>query len=174
MTGNRPAYEKLRQQMLVQFGGTSDPPTADRMAKACMILAPPQTSMPTLARMADTAIGVGPTDANYVYYELVKALAEFRSSNFAAASDWARKVIDQGGELPRTVSAYAVLAMGQSQQHLAEQARATFAAGQELTDQKLQSYRGVNWHDRIIAQILMAEAKGLIQPDTNSAKAKNE
>jgi serine/threonine protein kinase len=170
MTGDHEGYQRLCDQMLREFGSTSDPPTADRMAKACMILPPPAANLQTLARMADTAVGVGPSDSNYVFYELVKALAEYRLGNFAAASDWAQKVVTHGGELPRTVEAYAVLAMAQSRLRQGDQANATLTMGRQLVQEKLENYRGVNWHDRIGAQILMNEAAALIESDASAAQ----
>lgn len=171
LTGDRQAYQKLCDQILRQFGSTSDPPTADRMAKVCMILPPPNANLQTLAKMADTAISVGPTDSDWVFYEFLKALAEYRLGHFATAVDWAQKVVTQGAEPPRSVEAYAVLAMAQYQQQQVSEARATLTAGREFVRQKLDSYQGVNWHDKIIAQTLMAEAGALIQPSPSPVQS---
>jgi hypothetical protein len=170
LTSDRAAYDKLRAQILDQFGNTPDPPTADRMAKDCMIFPPPAESLESLKKMADTAVGAGPTDSDWVYYQFVKGLAEYRLGHFQEAADWLRKVVDHGGEPPRTAEAYAVLAMAQCQLKLSRQAAETLAAGRQFAKEKLENYRGVNWNDRIIAQTLMSEAGGLIEPNSTGAE----
>ena len=170
LTGDRPAYYKLCDQILQEFASTSDPPTADRMAKACMILPPSAASLPNLTKMVDTAINAGPTDSNWPFYQFLKGLAEFRLGHFKIAAEWLQKTVDQGGEPTRTTEAYIVLAMAQFQQQQASQARDTLTAGREFVQQQLENYQGPNWHDRIAAQTLMAEAVALIQPDSTSVQ----
>ena len=61
--------------------------------------------------------------------------------------------------------------MAQYQQQQVSEARATLTAGREFVRQKLDSYQGVNWHDKIIAQTLMAEAGALIQPSPSPVQS---
>jgi hypothetical protein len=170
LTGDRDGYHKLCNQILFHFGRTTDPPTADRMAKACMILPPPGTNLQTLAAMADTAVSAGPNDSNWIFYEFVKGLAEYRLGHFASAAGWVQKVVGQEGDPTRTAEAYAILAMAQYQQQQVREAQATLAAGRQFVKEKLENYRGVNWHDGITAQTLMTEAEALIQPDSTGAQ----
>jgi serine/threonine protein kinase len=163
--GELERYESLRQQMLQQFGASTDPTVAERMAKSSMILPPPTADLGTLVRMADVAIGAGPTNGDWVYYEFVKGFAEYRQGHFGAVADWLPKVISAGGEPARTVQAYAVLAMANYQQQKIQEAQAALAAAQELARNKLASFESVNWHDRLIAEALMKEAGALIGPD---------
>jgi hypothetical protein len=133
------------------------------MAKNCMILTPPAADMEALGKMADVAVAAGPSTSYWPYYQFVKALAEFRQGHFREASDWAQKVVAAGGEETRMVEAYAVMAMAQYQQKQLDEARVTLESGNSLAEERF-AKPGINWHDRIIAQLLLREAGQLIQP----------
>jgi hypothetical protein len=47
-------------------------------------------------------------------------------------------------------------------------AAASIASGRELAGEKLDGFKAVDWNDRIIAQLLLREADGLI--DSSNAK----
>ena len=132
------------------------------MAKDCMILAPDQGSLPTLAKMAETALSAGPASTDWPYFQLVKGFVEYRQGHFALAEPL-QSVIEQGGEPARTVQAYSVLAMAQHCQQQTEQSRATLAAGRALAEDKLERFQGMNWNDRVIAQVLLREATALLE-----------
>ena len=161
------AYADLRRRILLEFGKSSDPTTAERMAKACMIVPPPKADLDALARMADVAIAAGPQAEYWPYYEFVKGLAEYRQGHFAAAGEWSQKVIAAGGDATRLVQAYAVLAMAQFQQHQAERAHATLGLAREVAGRK---YEGPNWQDGITGEALLREAEALIQTAGNGSE----
>jgi serine/threonine protein kinase len=151
-------YQKLREQILNQFKGTSDPAVAERMAKDCLILAPPAADLETLGRMADVAVSAGPTNKDYPYYQFVKGFAEYRQDHPAASVGWLQSVIAQGGNVARMVEAYAVLSMAQLKQQHTNDARESLAAAQELAGNRLERSEVSNWNDRIIAKELIKEA----------------
>jgi hypothetical protein len=133
------------------------------MAKDCMILPPEQGSLPTLSKMAETALSAGPASTDWPYFQFVKGFVEYRQGHFAAAAEPLQSVIEQGGEPARTVQAYCVLAMAQHCQHQTEQSRSTLAAGRALAEDKLERFQGINWNDRVIAQVLLREATALLE-----------
>src|SRR5262249_6407086 len=111
-TGDLEGYELHRKQALLQFGKTSDPETADRIAKVCLMLPPAPADLPTLEAMADTALKAGPQDKKWPYYEFLKGLAEYRQGHFDAALEWMQKFLPPEGQprdgvrtLPATVVA---------------------------------------------------------------------
>ncbi len=161
-TGNQEAYAKLRESILREFGRTSDPTVAERMAKACMILPPRTNDLQMLSSMADVAVAAGSTSGDWPYYEFVKGLAEYRQGRFGPAIEWLQKVVSAAGDPTRALEAYAVLAMAQYRQGEATAARGTLGSGRAFAEEQLQKYNGPNWHDRITAEALMREAGALI------------
>jgi len=170
VTGQREAYSKLCSQILLHFGTTTDPVTAERMAKDCMILPPREDSLPTLAHMADIAVSPGPTDSDWPYFQLVKGLCEYRQSHFAAAVEPLQMVINRGGEPTRAAVAYCLLAMAQHAQGQLEKANATLAIARNFVQDRLEKYQGPNWNDRIIAQTLLQEAEALVATGSPQSK----
>jgi tetratricopeptide (TPR) repeat protein len=165
-TGDLAGYRAHCQAILREFGATTDPVTAERMAKDCMMLPPAAADLPTLAKMADTAVAAGPGHKDWAYFQFVKGLAEYRRGNFTNAVEWLTKVVAQPADPKRTVQAYMTLAMARHELGRLEEARATLAQGLELSKEKL--YQPVKgnadgvWNDWIIAQTLTREAVGLI------------
>ena len=170
-TGDRDAYLNLRRQMLVQFATDRDPVVAERMAKDCMIVPPPPQALPVLARMADTAYAAGPTNQDWPYFEFVKSLAEYRQGHFASATRLAQGVVARPDEPARTAEAYCVLAMAQHGQKNPAEAVVALRQARELVREKLEHYKGFNWNDSLLAQQLLREANGLIEP---AAAASNQ
>jgi eukaryotic-like serine/threonine-protein kinase len=163
MLGDVTGYDRLRTQMVQQFGATHDPVTADRIGKDCLILPPPDTDLPAIARMADTAFAAGPGNSDWVFYQFIKGLSEYRQAHYVAAIEPLQNVITKGGEPVQLAEAYTVLAMAQRGQNQIEKARESLAAARELITPKLEKYEGLLWNDRIIAHFLFQEAAALIE-----------
>ncbi len=161
LTGDLGAYRKHCERVLSQFGETTDPAVAERMAKDCLMLPPPAASLDRLAKMADTAVAAGPTNSAWPYYEFVKGLAEYRLGHFGGALEWLRKVAAQEGVPARTAQADATLAMAEFQLGQTNAARAALAEGIKIAETKLTPGR-IDWNDSIIAEILLREAHELI------------
>ena len=80
--GNREAYDQLCGQMVRQFGNTSVPTIAERMARDCLILPNPAVDMQTITKMTDTAIAAGSGHKYWNAFQFVKGLAEYRQANW--------------------------------------------------------------------------------------------
>jgi hypothetical protein len=160
-------YRRLCERILRQFAGTSDPVVAERMAKDCLFIPPPPSELNNIARMVETAVAGGPNHQYWPYFQFVKGLAEYRQGRFASASEWLQPVLGKTSDIYRTVQAHMTLAMAQHQLNQTEQARATLAKGLELAEARFPKLgkTGLDeqWHDWIIAQVLMREAKALIE-----------
>jgi hypothetical protein len=147
---------------LSQFGETADPTIAEQIAKYCMMLPPPATSLKRLAKMADIALAAGPTDTSLAHYELVKGLAEYRQGHFAGALEWLRKSAAQEGVPACLAQADATLAMAEYQLGQTNAARAAMAQGVKIAETELAKPGRIDWNDGLIAQFLLREAQGLI------------
>jgi len=165
-TGDIEGYRSHCDRIRKQFAGTSDPTTAERMAKDCLIFPPPAGSVSDIAKMVDTAVAAGPGHKSWDYFQFVKGLAEYRAGHFADAIEWSQKVADQKGDPGRTAQAEAVLAMAQHQLKQTEAARASLAKAAEVAQTKLPAAGsgnfGESWNDWIIAHVLLREAQALI------------
>src|SRR5207249_2753548 len=136
-TGDEQGYLRLRDQMLHQFATTTDPTIAERISKDCLILPPPAVDLPAIARMADTAVAAAATNSLAPYFEFAKGLADYRQKNFAQAIALLEKVAAQQSDAPRTVQAYATLAMAHQRLGRAEEARAALEKALKVADARL-------------------------------------
>jgi len=147
---------------LSEFGATTDPVVAERIAKDCLMLPPPVGSLDRIAKMADVAVAAGPANPSWPYYMFVKGLAEYRQGHFAGASEWQRKVAAQGGVPARTAQADATLAMAEYQLGQTNAAREALAQGITIAEGELAKPGRIDWNDGLIAQFLLREAQRLI------------
>jgi eukaryotic-like serine/threonine-protein kinase len=161
-TGDLGAYRTLCERALSQFGETADPTTAEQIAKYCMMLPPPATSLKRLAKMADVALAAGPTNTAPAHNGFVKGLAEYRQGHFAGALEWLRKVAAQEGVPARAAQAYAAMAMAKYQLGQTNAARAALTQGIKIAETELAKPGRIDWNDGLIAQFLLREAQGLI------------
>ena len=170
--GDISAYRKNCERVLTQFGSTTDPVVAERMAKDCLILAPPAASLEQIAKMADTA-AAGTNDSAWPYFALVKGLAEYRQRHFADALEWLRKVEPQESVPTRTAQLYSTLAMAEFQLGQTNAARAHLADGLKLAETRLAQPGRIDWNDQLIARFLLREAQDLVT-GTSPAPLKNQ
>ena len=160
--GDLAAYRTLCERALSQFGETADPTTAEQIAKYCMMLPPPATSLKRLAKLADSALAAGPTNTAPAHYEFVKGLAEYRQGHFAGALEWLRKSAEQEGVPARAAQAYAAMAMAEYQLGQTNAARAALTQGIKIAETELAKSGRIDWNDGLIAQFLLREAHGLV------------
>ncbi|PWU13399.1 MAG: serine/threonine protein kinase [Verrucomicrobia bacterium] len=160
--GDMEGYRNNYQRALAQFAGTKEPAIAERIAKDCMMFSPPPDDLPTLARMADTAIAAGPTNRAWPYFQFVKGLAEYRRGRPAEALDWLNKVAPDEGIPTRTAQVYAVTAMADYQVGQTNAARTALAEGIKIAERKLTRTDRVDWYDQIIAKVLLRESSTLV------------
>jgi serine/threonine-protein kinase len=160
--GDLEGYRKHCERALKQFGQTSHPAIAERIAKDCLMLTPPVASLPTVANMADTAIAAGPTNSAWPYFQFVKGLAEYRLGHFASGAEWLKKVVPVEGVPARTAQADAVLAMAEFQLGETNSAWAALSEGIKISETKLKHTDRIDWNDQLIAKFLLREAHTLI------------
>ncbi len=162
------AYREHCQRIIQQFGGTSDPVVAERMAKDCLLLPPAAKDSSVINRWVETAVAAGPQHPLWPWFEFVKGLFEYRQGNFGNAIEWEQKTLLNQKDIYRTAQAYMVMAMAQHALKQLDQARATLAQGLKYVESnlpKLDRKTGLDdlWNDWITAQVLVREAKALIE-----------
>ncbi len=117
--------------------------------------------------MVDTAVAAGPNHQYWPYFQFVKGLAEYRQGRFASAAEWLQQVLGKNADMYRTVQAHMTLAMAQHQLNQSDQASITLAKGLELAETRFpepgKASLDEQWHDWIIAHVLIREAKELIE-----------
>jgi serine/threonine protein kinase len=175
-SGDLEAYRRLCLQIRERFGGTESIDLAASMAWSCLVVPShnPRDAI-TDSRLADAGVRFYKGERRLLGYQSCKALAEYRRGQFASAMEWAVKTLSQpeyawGWELvndSKRVGASMVLAMSNYQLHQPDQARAALARGLEFANKKLPKLErddlSVHWPDWVFAQVLMREARALIE-----------
>ena len=167
-TKNLAGYEQLRKKLLATGSNTANIFVADQVAKACLFLPPSEADLPAISHLADMAVTLGVGDSGAMpFFEIGKALSEYRQGHFVEAVEWAQKSVGS----PRIDAhghAYAVLAMAYWRLGKQDEARAMLAKGDELTPTILPvsvaEDPGNGWYEWLFARIQLDEATALIQP----------
>jgi hypothetical protein len=170
--GDLDGYRETCLRAEVQFRETKDPNTADRLAKDSFLLPEAGGELLVAGAWAATAVSQGKDSRDLPWFQVTRSLAEYRQGHSVAAVDWAQQALSNAGDdLRRDVEAYAVLAMAQHRSNQAEEARAALAKGVELAEKRLPKLDsadlGDGWADWLIGHILMREAQGLIEGQTD-------
>jgi len=166
-THNQPAYEQFRQKILLLFGNTTNIYTADEVAKACLFLPPLEANMQLIGHLADSTVTLGFREEGAMpFFEIGKALSEYRQEHYAAAADWAEKSVNSS-RLDAQKHAYGVLAMADWQLGKKDEARTMLAKGNELAPNVLPQQDaedpGNSWLAWLFARVSLDEATALIQ-----------
>jgi tetratricopeptide (TPR) repeat protein len=175
-SGDLQGYRLHCARELARFAGTSDPNAAERMAKDCLILADSGVDLSAVSALADTAVTAGKDSNDLPWFQFCKGLAEYRQGHFTSAVGWVQKALAHAGvESNRDLAAYLVLALAQFRSEQVQEARLTLAEGIEIAERKLPKLGsgdlGDGWLDWIIAEVLMREAKALIEGPSAAAAA---
>jgi hypothetical protein len=179
--GDPNQYRRLCAQIRERFGGTDSADFAHLLAQACLIIPPSDPeNLVTGSRLADTGVRLYKGDLRLFAFQNSKALAEYRQGRFDSAEDWASKALSQpqydtANEIRancRRVQANMVLAMSCYQLRQPDPCRAALARGLEIADKQLPKIEsgdlGPYWPDWVFADMLMHEARALIEGSSKS------
>ncbi len=171
-----PGYRRLCAGIMVRFKGTTDPEIANRAAKACLILPSSGADFKSVGLLADTAVQPGTNVAYLPWFQLTKALAEYRLQHFSDALDWTGRIPTLG--VPgRDASACALLAMADYRLRHFDAAHVALAKGIDIAETKLPKLDdgdlGQDWWNWIIAHALLNEAKALIETPSATASERS-
>jgi tetratricopeptide (TPR) repeat protein len=98
-TGQLDAYRQNCRKSLERFSQTTDPITADTIAKDCLILPDSGANLDTVSKMADTAVARGQDSRYFAWFQSDKGLAEYRQGRFASAAKWMGLVLSYSGAI---------------------------------------------------------------------------
>jgi len=169
MSGNHPAYEGFCKRLLSASADTTNPYLADAVAKSCLFYPLPDLDLAKISRLADIAVTRGADDSGALpFFQVCKALSEYRLGHFAEATDWAGKAINAPkGYAPQ--HAYAIMALADWRLGKKTEARVMLAKGNDLVPvvmpAEIAQKLGNEWLGWLHARIQLNEAAALIQPD---------
>jgi tetratricopeptide (TPR) repeat protein/tRNA A-37 threonylcarbamoyl transferase component Bud32/DNA-directed RNA polymerase subunit RPC12/RpoP len=176
-TGDLEGYRQHRAHVLAHFRETTDPNTAERLAKDCLIQPLSGAELDTAAKLADRAVTLGQTSPGMPAFQFAKGLAEYRQGRFSSAAEWMQRVLNVPGVFfPRDAQADMVLAMARHQLGQTNEALAALADGSQIIALKNSTFEsgdaGLAWPDWIIARVLKTEAEGLLEVSQPEQAAK--
>ena len=165
-------YKDCRTQILREFGGTSDPRTAERMAKVSLILPPSPEEMTVIAKMAEVALQGDTNEDEWAFNLFAKGLTEYRQGNYTEAADFLRQAEPYDAGQYVHAEAALVLAMAQFQLNDMAGSRKSYS---EATDIMRRTFPRAGhlddeWNDWINFRVLLREAVELM-PDIASGPA---
>ena len=165
---NRPAYELFRGRILAAYADTTNIFVADQVAKASLFLPASAADLTVIQHLSDTTVTLGAKNEGAMpFFEICKALCEYRQGHFAEAAAWAQKSI-ASPRLDAHAHAYGVLALADWRLGKRDEARAALAEGDTLAPAILPAHEaedpGNVWLVWLFARMQLDEATALIQP----------
>jgi tetratricopeptide (TPR) repeat protein len=171
--GDRESYRRQGREMLKRFAATQDPPTADRAAKAYLLL--PEVSKETelACQLADRANTLGKKHLYALCFIFGKGLADYRRGNLRSAIESLDSLLLQSALGSDFIAqSHLIMAMALHRKGEAKAARDHLAQGANLLKQHipdpnrfsaLSSNDSGYSHDWVITWLLHDEAKALIE-----------
>jgi Tfp pilus assembly protein PilF len=165
-------YKNLREQILKEFGNTSDSRIAERMVKASLLVPATADEMRRISAMADVAGDVNTNGNNWGYNFLAKGLAKYRQGNDEDAIQLLQRILPEDIGSRRRAEAYFILAMAQFRLNQLDASRASFAKAMEVANGLPKSGDlSDDWNDWVVIHVLMREAVALNPSFGNSISA---
>jgi tetratricopeptide (TPR) repeat protein len=162
--GDGEGYRRHRRAMLARFGKTGDPVIAERTAKACLLLPGTAEDVAPAAALADRALRAGERHTFRPYFELSRALADYRRGRYRAAEKRLEELL-AGGQRSWDLTVPGLLVQAMARQRLGQAgpARQTLARALQRLRQTVPRVAdaGGSWHDWLICQVLRREAEAL-------------
>jgi tetratricopeptide (TPR) repeat protein len=167
-SGDISSYELLRQRLIADDAGATNALVADQVAKACLFLPPSESDLKIAVHLADVAVAQGANDEGAMpFFEVGKALAEYRAGEFNGAVGWAQRAA-QSARIDAHGHAYAVLALAYWRLGEKQKARDMLAKGEALAPSvmppKVAEDPGEAWLAWLYPRVTLDEAVALIQP----------
>jgi tetratricopeptide (TPR) repeat protein len=167
-------YRSFQRRTLLRFRAAEDPLTAAGTAISLLLGHVPQYILEIAIRQADRALEAGADELRLPYFEFAKALAEYRTGEWARAMEWAKRSLSRSSVEPATsVSAGAVLSMAQQQLERHEEASTSLEVASKML--RLPGTGNGDWGDDwsswLTARILLREAAALVHADSKLGQA---
>jgi eukaryotic-like serine/threonine-protein kinase len=163
-------YQQFRDTLMAGFGDTTNIYVADQVAKAFLFRPSASTNIDVIYRLANLPVTLGTNDLDAMpYFEVCKALSEYRQGHYDQAVEWARQPLKIEGNESHG-HAYAVLAMANWRLGKVTEARTMLANGNDLAPPSMPANvaedPGDAWLHWLFARVQMDEATALIQGES--------
>jgi serine/threonine protein kinase/tetratricopeptide (TPR) repeat protein len=181
--GDVAGYRDTCRGILERFGDARMPQTADRVAKACLLLPGALIAATDFDRAQGLAErAVTGTEAHHWYrlFVLTKGLADLRAGRHAEAAKWLEQFAPDADGNKWNATAFAVRAMAEHGLGQAEKARASLAAARKIIAAKMpdpangQVFDDWYWQDWLHAQVLCREAESLLKSEPEGRNQESE
>jgi serine/threonine protein kinase len=149
-TGRTNEFEQWRRKALDQFGSTTDPNIAGRMALDCLILPASDEVAQRAVKMLDNTAATPPRPSA----EFVKGLAEYRQGQFARAAARLEKAVDFQENTNEAMQARLILAMARNKLGSADET--------PIPKDKQFSLNGGDWNEQMTTLLFAHEARSVI------------
>jgi serine/threonine protein kinase len=172
-TQNRTGYDQFCKRIFAMNGTSTNSLVADAVAKSCLFAPSSEVDLKAIGRLADTAVTLGASDFGAMpFFQVCKALSEYRLGHFSEAAQWAQKSVDS--TTYASWHACGILAMADWQLGKKDEARAMLARGEKLAPPVMPSSvarsPGSDWLAWLYARIQLDEARALMDPGAESEK----
>jgi len=163
--GDLDGYNRLRDEMLSRFGKTPDRILAEQTAKTCLLLPWSGEKLAGAARLAETAATQSPDDK---WAALAKGLSAYRQKQFTQAIECEKAAVALGGaDATLEVAARALIAMAQAEAGQPQESRTMLLETREIARTHMTGLSPLtpfeeNWHNILVADLLLHEATSLI------------
>ncbi len=160
---NEADYRELAAGMLKQFGGTKDPQMAERMCKACLLLADGVDVTLLPKATLENALDKGtPPDWLLPWAWFARGLLAYRSGDAKSAIDAVNTSLGHQPNDNGLALNYALRSLAKSRLEQNEGAQADLEKAKKLIDRLLADFNNHGHHDLLIAQILLREAESRV------------
>jgi serine/threonine protein kinase len=173
-SGRAEQDSRFSQMALTRFAATTNAVAAERIVKICLLTAPDQSMMESLAplaRVAEKEFGApesGDSGAAFraAWGSVSLALWEYRRGHYARSIEWARRCLAfPESNAPREATAHVELALAFFQTGKSDEALRELSQGRQAIEAKfkedLEQGNGAQgfWFDWVFARILLREAQ---------------
>jgi tetratricopeptide (TPR) repeat protein len=164
---DHPGYLQLVTRIESRFAATTDPVVAERMAKACLILAIPGRDLAIESKWAHFAVSSSKEHLYAAWFAFCQSLAEYRVGRFRSAVEWCQQVLaDANHDVRPDIGANLILAMAHQKLDQSSDAREALANAARLADTSMPKLEngdlGPDWLDWLMIQAWFREARELI------------
>src|SRR6185437_7763278 len=134
--GDLEGYRLVCREMFQRFGDSEDPVTADRTARACLLL--PDAVSPAdydrVQKLAERAVTGTEKHVWYLFFVQTKALADYRAGRYAEAVKCLEKYAPKANGNPEDASMFAIQSMALHRLGRTEEAGAALAKAKALVN----------------------------------------
>ena len=174
-SGELTGYEKHRQAMLVRIGETTDPTVAFSTARACLLLPITAEESAVVSRLAETLVK---EEGESAWKASVVGMLKYRQGHFDKALEWMQKAVVRPGSSVFEAQSYLVMAMTHHRLNRSDEAHVALAKACEIVEAKLPKRDsgdlGQDWSDWLSTQILLREARQLVEGHEADAAATSQ